>query len=478
MLRPMSEPPVTIGNLRELLDSAAKRWPEKPALIEGTEVQTFRDLRNHVLAASEHLSGLSLRRGSRIGLCYPNSIAYVVLTFALWEVDAVVVPIPIECTPEEVKTLARTMQLEGILRHQPEAEGEILPGCTFSKLESSAPPDNHGLNIAFIRFTSGTTSARKGVVLTHETVYRRLLTANEAFRIGPGDTVMWCLPMSHHFLITILLYLSQGATTVLNKFLLATTFLEEAERYRATVLYATPFHYSLLAGTAPGPMLPGLRLAVSTTCALSREVAQGFKNRFGKPLLQALGIIELGLVSLNAADPDQRWDSVGRPLGAHQVRITDADESGCGEVCIRGPGFLDAYAAPWLPQEIVLEKGGWFRTGDVGRFDQDGFLFLVGRTTAVISLAGRKVFPEEIESVLNQHPAVRESRVYGRAHTHLGEVIEAEVVLAQPGTNPETLRDFCRKHLAAYKVPTRLELVNELPRTEVTGKIRRACALA
>jgi long-chain acyl-CoA synthetase len=110
--------------------------------------------------------------------------------------------------------------------------------------------------------------------------------------------------------------------------------------------------------------------------------------------------------------------------------------------------------------------------------DEEGYLFLVGRKTAVINLAGRKVFPEEIEAVLNRHPSVCESRVYGRMHPHLGEVVEAEVVLARPETQLETIRDFCRAHLAAYKIPTRLNVVSELPRTAVTGKIRRAVSLA
>ena len=99
------------------------------------------------------------------------------------------------------------------------------------------------------------------------------------------------------------------------------------------------------------------------------------------------------------------------------------DENGCGELAVAGPGIFDAYVAPWIPREQVL-RDGWFFTGDIGRLDADGFLFLLSRKTAVINLAGRKVFPEEIEAVLNRHPAVRESRVYGKPHPHLGEVVE------------------------------------------------------
>ena len=381
-----------------------------------------------------------------------------------------------ECTKEELSDLAATMQLEAMLSQKSLRQSLALsPECFFTPLTPTAPVNNHGLNIAFIRFTSGTTAARKGVVLTHETVRDRVLAANQALRIGPDDTVIWCLPMAHHFLITIVLYLSHGATIVLARHVLARPFLEAVNRWRGTVLYAAPFHYALLAREGSGANFSSVRLAVSTTCPLPQDVAEDFFRRFHLPLVQALGIIELGLVSLNTDDPRERWNSVGRPIDGFGVRILAPDENGCGEVAIAGPGMFDAYASPWFSRKQITHEG-WFTTGDIGRLDADGFLFLSGRKTAVINLAGRKVFPEEIEAVLNRNPAVRESRVYGRAHPHLGELVEAEVVPARPETEAEELRDFCRSHLAAFKVPTEIHLVRAVARTAATGKIFRPAA--
>jgi len=184
-------------------------------------------------------------------------------------------------------------------------------------------------------------------------------------------------------------------------------------------------------------------------------------------------VIELGLVSLNTDDPRGRWNSVGQAAGDLRVRINDPDADGCGEVLVAGPGICDAYVAPWIPRDALL-RDGWFFTGDLGRLDAEGFLFLLARKTDVINLAGRKVFPEEIETVLNRHPAVRESRVYGKPHVHLGEVVEAQIVLAQPEASLDSVRAFCRDRLASYKIPTRFTIVSALPRTPVTGKIRRA----
>jgi long-chain acyl-CoA synthetase len=182
------------------------------------------------------------------------------------------------------------------------------------------------------------------------------------------------------------------------------------------------------------------------------------------------------LVCIND-DMAARADSVGHPQPDYAVHIRNPDADGFGEVVFSGPGFFDAYDNPWTPREQLMPDG-WFATGDIGRVDAQDYLFLAGRKVAVINLAGRKVFPEEIETVLNRHPAVRESRVFGATHPHLGETVEAEIILNQPDAGLDSVRAFCREHLASYKIPTRFTVVNALPRTPVTGKIRRATMAA
>jgi long-chain acyl-CoA synthetase len=464
-------------NLTDLMDKAADSWPQKAAMIEGQTVVTYKELAARIEVFSRQLTLLRLDSCVRVGLQLPNGIDYVALTFALWRIQAVVVPIPMECTDEEVTEIVTTMALAAIIGQVPgPASLPLGANCFFTKLDLIEAPDNHGLNIAFIRFTSGTTTARKGVVLCHETIRDRVLAANKGLRIGPADTVAWCLPMSHHFLVTIVLYLSQGATIVLARHVVARPFLEAINQWQCTVLYAAPFHYSLLARDNSGLDIPSVRLAVSTTCPLPENVGSDFARRFGVHLIQGLGVIELGLVTLNTEDPQGRPRSVGRPLEDFQVRIIAPDESGTGELAVSGPGMFDGYAAPWMPRERVL-RDGWFHTGDIGRMDEAGFLVLSGRKTSVINLAGRKVFPEEIEAVLNRHPSVKESRAYGLPHPHLGEVVEADLVLEGSENDLESVRRFCRAHLAQFKIPTRLNVVSALPRTAAGGKIQRtACA--
>lgn len=465
-------------NLIESLERTAARWPQKAALVEDATVVSYAELLQRVNAFAEGLRAQQVLPGQRIGLAFANSVTYVALTYALWRCGVVVVPVPTECSEDEIREIIEAMQLQAIVTPKPRGESvSLAPDVFFTRLQPIAPPDNHGLNLAFIRFTSGTTSARKGVALSHETIQQRVVSANKALRITADDTIIWCLPMAHHFLITIVLYIEVGATIVLARHVTAKPFLEAVNRWNGTVLYAAPFHYSMWARDNSGMQIPSVRLAVSTTCALPEQVAQDFAQRFNRPLVQALGVIELGLVALNTGDPRGRRSSVGQAAGDFELRIEQPDDDGCGELAVRGPGICDAYVAPWVAREQLL-RDGWFFTGDIGRVDAEGFLHLLSRKTAVINLAGRKVFPEEIESVLNQHPDVRESRVFGTTHPHLGEVVEAELVMEKPDAKLDSVRAYCREHLASYKIPMRFHIVAALPRTPVTGKIRRAAPVA
>jgi long-chain acyl-CoA synthetase len=270
--------------------------------------------------------------------------------------------------------------------------------------------------------------------------------------------------------------LSVGATIVLAGHAKPRSFIAAVNRRRGTVLYATPRYYAMLARDDSGIQMPSVRLAISTTSSLAEDEAAIFHRRFRLPLIQALGVIELGLVAINLKDPVERWNSVGQPAGDFRMRIVAPDADGCGDLAVSGPGMLDAYVAPWISREQILQDG-WFHTGDIARMDADGFVYLLSRKTAVINRAGQKIFPEEVEAVINCHPEVRESRVFGRLHPRLGEVVEVELVLERDDANLDDILKYCRENLAAYKIPAWMHIVTELPRTAVTGKIQRGPGL-
>jgi long-chain acyl-CoA synthetase len=339
-----------------------------------------------------------------------------------------------------------------------------------------------GLHPAYLRFTSGTTSRRKGVLLGHDAIQQRLSAANRALAIGPRDRVMWLLPMAHHFVVSILLYLREGASILLPASSLARPVIEFARRERATVFYASPHHYKLLAKDTSGLMLPDVRCAISTADGLQPAIAEQFATRFGFPVCQALGIIEVGLPVANLVGAAEKPTTLGKPLPDYEVWLRGEDGrpvSGptsperTGEICIRGPGLLDAYLDPWTPAREILEPDG-FRTGDQGWFDADGNLYLAGRRSNRISMAGMKFFAEEVEAVLDAHPDVRESRVLAREHAHLGAIPVADVVPEKAAAPPTraALTAHCRERLPGYKIPREFRVIETLPRTS-SGKLRR-----
>ena len=315
------------------------------------------------------------------------------------------------------------------------------------------------------------------MVLSHNKLIERITAANAALAIGPDDKVLWMLPMAHHFAVSIILYLYHGACTVLAESHLASDVLAVAKETRATVIYGAPFHHALLAEDDGGQTWPDLRLAISTAAALPKETAEKFRARFGKPLVQGFGIIEIGLPLLNTGGAADFPEALGRPLPAFDVELRDEegvpmDIGKIGELWIKGPGFFDAYLSPWQTAEEVCVDG-WFATGDLAVTDSAGRVYLRGRKKSVINVSGMKVFPEEIEAVLNSHPAVAKSRVTGIDHPVFGTVPVAEVILAEG--REVAVRDltaWCRASLSAFKVPVRTKVVNELPLT-ASGKIRR-----
>ena len=409
----------------------------------------------------------------RIGLYAPSGSDYIVLALAILKVCACFVPIPSELTPSEQQELIKRTSLHAVLRAKNADDWQLEPlepshETNLNGMTPEVPEAFDSLNAAFIRFSSGTTARSKGVVISHEALLARITAANEALRIGTADRVLWVLPMAHHFAVSIILYLYHGATTILAPASDPAVMLRLMREHAATVMYGSPYHYTLLASQPEAAAMKSLRLAVSTAFALSQEVADLFHSKTGLHLTQGMGIIEAGLPLLNIEHAATKATSVGKPTPSFEVKL---DEN--GELLLRGPGLFDAYLSPWQPREAVL-RDGWFPTGDIAEIDETGCLFLKGRVRSVINVGGMKCFPEEVEAVLTSHPAVKAARVLARPHAALGFVPVAEVI-AESGAETSLageLKKLCQQKLSAYKVPLLITFVTELPLT-ASGKLRR-----
>ena len=475
-------------NLYQAFLRTVQQQPEAMACLDLGRGQrwTYRRLSDRINEAAGRLDAAGIRPGQCIGLHYGSGVDYIVWAYAIWRCGATVVPIATELAADEKAEVCSKIKVDAILARQGEAKvfEAFLAGPAHA-LDGDAiwlplatqfdhPAQFLEVDAAFIRFTSGTTSTAKGVVLSHETVYDRIHAANDALEIGPDDRVVWLLSMSYHFTVSIVSYLTFGAAIILCSDHFGSTIVEEASAESATLIYGSPQHYSFMASDRTETRLDDLRLAISTASSLKSEIAAAFLKRFGIALSQAYGIIEVGLPCINLVGESAKPGSVGRVLPAYEIRLIDAGAGDAKAIEVRGKGIVDAYYNPWKPRSEIMTDG-WFATGDIGHFDEDGYLHITGRSKEMISVGGMKFFPQEVEAVLESHAAVAEAYVYAEAHARLGEVPHALVRPGAQGAPPELeeeLRGLCQSQLSAFKVPLSIRLVDAVPRTG-SGKLKR-----
>jgi len=473
---------MTKPNIVETIRRETAALADRTALIEGAASVCYRDLLSAVDRVAERLRAEGLQPAQRVAFLCQDGIDYVVGSLAVLSVRAVVVPISPSLMGDEIAAILDRMDAHFLWSEgeTPDAKPvEIFSRTLFlarRAARDTLPAEYAAMNPAFVRFSSGTTGDSKGVLLSHEAILARTAAADKGLRVQPEDVVVWVLSMSFHFVVTILLFLRRGATIVIcDSSSFPQSLLDTLGRQRPTLLYASPFHYHVLAHSAAvrPEALAGVRLAVSTAMKLSPEIAARFAEKFGRPLCEAYGIIEVGLPFIAEAGAGHKDGSVGKALPDYEVRIFKADRGGVGEIGIRGPGMFEAYVSPWQPRPQAL-RDGWFMTGDVGRLDADGSLFIVGRTKNVINFAGMKIFPYEVEEVLCRHPAVGEALVYGIPHPQYGQLPAAKIVRRDPAAplDVQDLRRFCYARLSPYKVPKEFVPVAALDRT-ASGKPRR-----
>ncbi|MEM7260412.1 MAG: class I adenylate-forming enzyme family protein [Planctomycetota bacterium] len=482
------------------LERTAQRLPEHPAAtdLSSGATLTFRELREESDRVAAFLSEQGVEAGARIGLLAPNELAYLPAAFGILKVGGCSTPIPTHSTAAEVDEVLHEIEVEWVWV-SPQAKGfdrcpvvatYRAPGdssngytlhrtADFSARDAEFEAAFRETDPAFIRFTSGSTGARKGVVLSHAATTARVVAADERLQFSESDRVLWLLPLAYHFAVTITAYVRSGAHILLCPDSLPNKLAAAIAEHRPTVLYLSPVHVERLTSVATEEVFTSVRLIISTAAPIRREVIEAFEAKTGQTLGQAYGIIEAGLPCINLRTHGEPIDSVGRPTPTYELALFDdqgrrlpSDGDQPGEVGLRGPGLFSAYYRPWTLR-AQDEHQGYFLTGDIAQRSPDGSITLVGRKKSMIFVGGLKFFPEEVEAVLNRLPEVAESLVRSEPHPKLGQVAHADLIVIDPTRfDLGHLRRHLATTLSSHKVPTHYHVVSTLPRTP-SGKLRR-----
>jgi long-chain acyl-CoA synthetase len=504
-------------NLAAVLEDSAREVPGRDCVVGGATRLTYAELDAAASRVAGALVARGIRAGDRVALSCPNLPWFPVVYYGILKAGAVVVPLNILLTEREIayhladSAAKAFFCFEGTPDLPMAAAGraafKATASCATFVLLTAGPPASPGLetlaeftdgqlatfpsvptaetDAAVILYTSGTTGSPKGAELTHSNMVHNALLANRLFGLHPHDVHLAALPLFHSFGQTVQMNagFASRATVVLMPRFDAAGALSLMQRERVTFFAGVPtmYHALLNCDNADefdiGAIAARIRIAVSGGAALPVEVLKRFEQRFGVPILEGYGLSETSpIATFNRVDRPRRPGSIGLPAWGVEVKIVRADGSAAGpgeagEIAIRGHNVMKGYFGRPQATAEAIDTGGWFRTGDIGRRDGDGYLYVVDRKKDLIIRGGFNVYPRELEEVLMTHPAVSLAAVVGVPHASHGEEVKAYVVPAAGATISEAeLVAWCRQNMAAYKYPRIIEFRDRLPMT-ATGKI-------
>jgi long-chain acyl-CoA synthetase len=485
-------------NLALDLREAAQMYPDRPAVRLDDAIISYALLDELSARVAGWLRARGLRPGDPVGIMLPNVPQFPVCYFGVLRAGGAVVPMnPLLKSREVTHYLGdsgarlviawETAASEARAGAEAAGASAVIIGGSSLDFADGWPPSPEVArraddDTAVILYTSGTTGTPKGAELTHANMRRNAsVTATTLLALGPDDVVMGCLPLFHSFGQTCGLnaaVLSGACLTLIPRFSAAQA-LRVIERDGVTVFEGVPTMYVGLlheaAGNAGNAGTATLRLCVSGGAALPVEVLHGFEKAYGTVILEGYGLSETSPVATFNRRDERKPGSIGLPIDGVELRLVGEDgqpvpAGQVGEIAIRGHNVMKGYRG--RPEATAAAiSGGWFRTGDLARADEDGFYYIVDRKKDMIIRGGYNVYPREVEEVLYEHPEVLEAAVIGVPHPSLGEEVAAAVVL-RPGSaaTPEELRDWVKQRVAPYKYPRQLWLAEALPKGP-TGKI-------
>ncbi|MEE6167686.1 AMP-binding protein [Mycolicibacterium sp. 120322] len=476
-------------NLLALPEWRAAHNPDGLAVADDTVCMANDEFVEAVRCASATLQRHGVAGGDVVAVMLPNTAAFVVSLFAAWRLGAAVTPINPSLRPAEVKyQLADADAKVLIAEAVPGFDIGALPVITASDL-TATPAD--GLlyvshrdedELALLIYTSGTTGRPKGVMLDHANLLAMCRGVIDALDITAADHSLLILPLFHVNGIvigTLSPLLAGGHTTIAGRFS-PKTFFDRVELSGATYFSAVPTIYTMLCGL-PATVKPdtsSVRFAICGAAPASVELLDQFQSRYDIPIIEGYGLSEGTCAStINPLNGPRKAGTVGLPLPGQTIRLVDANgdpvaNGEAGEVVIQGPNVMRGYLnRPEETAQTIVD--GWLHTGDVGRFDDDGYLTLVDRAKDMIIRGGENIYPREIEAVAHQLPQIAEAAAVGRPDPVYGEEPVLFVSLhPDQQLDVHAIREHLGESLSKYKLPVEITILDDLPKNAV-GKIAK-----
>lgn len=466
--------------LADLLLKAARTAPDSLAIrVPGSRDWTHGELASASARIAHVLVDLGIKPGDRVAVQVPKSAEAIALHLACVRAGASYLPLNSTYTPHELIALLDDAEPALLVRAE-ELEHSVTRLSIDELLAQTASASTSFVDMArgpadpaSILYTSGTTGKPKGAVLSHGSLSFSAQTLVDFWGFTTEDVLLHILPLfhTHGLYVAVHTALASGASIILHEAFDPARVV--ADLPNATVMMGVPTHYVRLLAepTFTRQVTSNIRLFTSGSAPMPVSTHEEFTARTGHVILERYGMTETCMLTSNPLVGERKPGTVGPALPGVELRLTEGTSGG---IEVRGPNVFDGY---WRRPELKaaeFTEDGWFKTGDLGLIDADGYVEIVGRSKDLIISGGLNVYPKEIELLLDSLPGIAESAVIGVADPDFGEAVIAVVVLddSEP-VSPDSIRLAAREHLAGFKVPKRVFIVDALPRNAM-GKVEKA----
>jgi feruloyl-CoA synthase len=498
---------MSLWTINDVVDSAARKFKDRTALIDGQRKVTFFELKAEVDRIAGWLQAQGISKGDKVAIQGRNSLAWVTAFYATLRVGGIAVPLNHKLAPAETAYIldhseSRLWLVDNDLYNAAAGEGFQAPpafslGENVEKtgLASLAPQnENHtytrveveSADLAELLYTSGTTGRPKGCMHSHASVLLAGMGSSMVYGLSPQDRVLIAMPVWHSFPLNNLLVSSLyfGASVVLVSEYHPQTFLQTVQDKRCTLFFGAPIAYLMplkMVSDFDEYDLTSMRAWLYGGGPIDADSASMLMERYrSSRFYQVFGMTESGPTGTALLPEEQvsKAGSIGRyAVSGCELKVmlndeTEAERGETGEIWMRCQSMmLGYYRNPEASAAVFHED--WYRTGDLARLDEDGYLFIVDRLKDMIVTGGENVYSKEVEDVLANHPDINEVAVIGTPHAEWGESVTA-VIVPREGQEIQLdeVKAYCAKYLAKYKIPRLIEIVDAMPRTP-TGKVMK-----